>query len=272
MISWAELLPFLALGLLGSLHCAGMCGGFALLVAGDPSTPPRVAAGRQALYVVGKATSYAVLGALVALGGTWVRARGVDGGAFLVLQTVLGVAAGALLVAMGLGQLGLRPGWARDLARRGSPALAAARRALGAVRSLPGAAGVFGTGVANGLIPCGLSWGAVLLASRLEPAPAALGAFLFGLSTGPALGAVVAASRVAGRALRGRARAALGLALVLFGAAAVVRALPSGTRNGETVEAAGPAGDPGTSPEAARRGCCDVPAHLVDAPDGAPSH
>ncbi len=268
MIGWAELTPFLALGLLGSLHCAGMCGGFALAAAGGPQTPPRRMAARQSLYVVGKATSYAVLGAMVALGGTWVRARGVDGGAFLALQTVLGVVAGGLLVLMGLGQLGVRPGWTRALAERPSRVLGGARRLLAGIRSLPGAAGIFGTGVANGLIPCGLSWGAVLLASQYEPGPAALGAFLFGLSTAPALTAVVAASRLARHALRGRARTALGLTLVVFGSAAVVRALPAGSASEV---------DAGT----VERGCCEVPAELSGTaeplgrpaePAAAPSH
>ena len=232
MIAWSQLVPFLALGFLGSLHCAGMCGGFALAVAGDARSSARGWALRQALYIAGKATAYAVLAALVAFGGTWLRARGVEGGAFLAVQTAVGVAAGILLVGMGLTHLGLQPAWLRTRWSRPYPLLASMRRAFGALRSLPGAAGVFGTGVANGLIPCGLSWGAVLLASQYEPAWAALGAFLFGLSTAPALVGVVAASRVAGHALQSRARVVLGIALVTFGVATAVRAWPheSGVR------------------------------------------
>ena len=47
--------------------------------------------------------------------------------------------------------------------------------------NLGGFAGAFGAGMVTGYLPCGLSWGAFVLATQVEPATAAVGLFLFGL-------------------------------------------------------------------------------------------
>ena len=66
--------PLLVTGLLGSFHCAGMCGGFVLAL----DRPGRVPWRRirvQGLFHLGKASTYVVLGGLVGLfGAALVRA------------------------------------------------------------------------------------------------------------------------------------------------------------------------------------------------------
>ena len=42
---WAELAPFALLGLVGSIHCAGMCGGFAVAAALAPGARARAVLG-----------------------------------------------------------------------------------------------------------------------------------------------------------------------------------------------------------------------------------
>jgi hypothetical protein len=219
-----DVAPFAALGLLGSLHCAGMCGGFAVAVTAAGRRAPRAVARRQAGYVLGKATTYATLGLALS--------TGVGGLAHTPAASWAAWAAGGVLVLLGLGWIGLLP-------RRGPPRLAripGAARALAAARTahrelvrLPGFAGAFGAGAVNGLVPCGLSWAAIALAATAPPAAALLGPFLFGLATAPALAVVGAGAWLLRRApLRRAAPVLIGLALVAGGLATALRGAPGG--------------------------------------------
>jgi hypothetical protein len=211
----AELLPFAALGLFGSLHCAGMCGGFAVAVTTAGSRASRAAARRQAGYVLGKASTYATLGLALSSGvGSLAHSRAANVAAW---------AAGGVLVALGLGWLGLIPrGRMPRLPLLPEHVLARARGGLRAVHAelvrLPGFTGAFGAGAVNGLVPCGLSWAAIALAATASPAAALLGPFLFGLATAPALAVVGAGAWLLRRAhLRRAAPILIGLALVASG-------------------------------------------------------
>jgi sulfite exporter TauE/SafE len=100
--------PTLAFGvfaasLLGSLHCAGMCGGFACLYGGDSarSDGPRSLLTGHLAYHGGRLMAYATLGALAgALGAGLDRAGELAG-----VQRSAGWIAGALLVLWGLALL-----------------------------------------------------------------------------------------------------------------------------------------------------------------------
>ena len=217
-MSAAALWPFVALGLLGTLHCAGMCGGFALLV--RESTP----AGRgrllrhHAAYVVGKALTYGVCGLALALVGA--RLAGTEHDSVVLVRTTVAVAAGLLLIAMGLERLGLLawPGGRTG----GGRVVAGLRRLFDLMRSLPGASGALGTGLVNGLLPCGLSLAALALASQVAPPTAFAGAFLFGIASSPALVAVGLVPM--GRRTRRAVPVLTGLALLVFGALTLWRA------------------------------------------------
>src|SRR6266702_4241912 len=94
-------------GLLGGFgHCAGMCGP---LVASMGVTAARGGARRalagQLLYNAGRVTTYASLGALMGLTGSFVNTAGRMAG----LQNVISALAGAVMVAMGLGAAGFVP-------------------------------------------------------------------------------------------------------------------------------------------------------------------
>lgn len=220
--------PFVLLGALGSLHCAGMCGGFALLVARRPDGRWPAALARQACYALGKASTYALLALLLALGlGLAGAAAGAprEGGALGgTLGRALSLATAAVLVATGVATLAGRRmapprrlgGWLLAPAR-------ALRTLLGHAEALPPLARAFGIGVWNGFLPCGLSWGALLAAARLAPAQASLAALCFGLATAPALAAVGLASALAGQRWRRAVPALLGTSLVLFGIATAWR-------------------------------------------------
>jgi hypothetical protein len=212
-MSAAAFLSMFLVGLLGSTHCLGMCGGIvtALTVRLPGDRPRRVL---QLAYHAGRLATYTTAGALAA--GLGSAALLLDG--LLPVQIVLYVAAQLMLVALGLYLLGIsryldvfeRAG--RALWRRVQPA--ASR--LSAPRSSPRA---FAWGMLWGLLPCGLVYS--VLAIALVSGSAASGALImlaFGLGTLPALLGAGALLPGLQRMLRAQsARRAAGGIIVAFG-------------------------------------------------------
>ncbi|MCB9866121.1 MAG: sulfite exporter TauE/SafE family protein [Phycisphaerales bacterium] len=105
-----NLLAMFIIGLLGSGHCVGMCGGFAMTIGTVPlrvpgERPPILPALlRQMIYSGGRLFTYGFLGAVAGLLGA--RLARLDlplvGG-----QQILAVVAGLLMVYIGLNTLGL---------------------------------------------------------------------------------------------------------------------------------------------------------------------
>ncbi|MFT7539149.1 MAG: sulfite exporter TauE/SafE [Gammaproteobacteria bacterium] len=223
-----SLSAFLILGLVGSFHCAGMCGGFAAAVAMASGTTRRRLLLDQAVFAFGKALTYVVLGlALRTILHDSVHASGIA-----LLQRGLSVFAGAVLVLGGFKLMGLIPSLGTNRLTR--TLIATFSRAQSAARALGGTAGAFGAGLLTGFLPCGLSWSAFALATQVRPGVAIIGLFLFGLGTSPALAlTALGARRVLGWSPKHRiigARVA-GALLILFG-------LMTAMRGGWTVEEA----------------------------------
>lgn len=197
-------------GLLGSAHCVGMCGGFvALLGAGGPG-----AARRQVAYFAGKTLTYSVYGALAGAAGFAL------GDLFAGFGGVLSVGLGVAMVLAGLAVAGVawgRTGVVSRFALRLGPVIG---RLVQSDR--PGA--LVALGAVNGLLPCGLVYGMVAVAATSGgAAQGALTMAVFGLSTIPAL-AVVGAF---GSRLRPSGRVAMqrvaGVLVVLMGLLTVAR-------------------------------------------------
>lgn len=153
------------MGLLGSLHCVAMCGGFVM------ACSMRFGGGFSfsLIYNAGRVLSYAMLGLLMGFIGKALIAAGLFGG----FQSVLPVVAGAFMVLIGLELLGALPGRFKGLFSGALPSSAfrvAARLAPGNRKAAP-----FLIGMLNGLIPCGLLYAAgVKAASTADPAQGAL--------------------------------------------------------------------------------------------------
>lgn len=164
-MSLYDLGGMVVLGLAGTLHCAGMCGGFVLCLGRTR--------GRQVAYQSGRLLAYGLAGA--ALGVLGLSAR-VTGGPTLTL------AAAGLMILVGLGFLGLVP----RVEPVGPLASLVKSRLAGLLRR--GTAGAaFGLGLVTGLLPCGLLYAAFARAaashSPLEGA-ALMAAFWLGSSPG----------------------------------------------------------------------------------------
>ena len=67
----AMLLSVFLASILGSTHCAGMCGAFVMLAVSDfkgrPGTPPLALAS----YHLGRLTTYTLLGSIAGVVGSW---------------------------------------------------------------------------------------------------------------------------------------------------------------------------------------------------------
>ncbi|BAK68505.1 hypothetical membrane protein [Sphingobium sp. SYK-6] len=180
MASSFSLLGGVALGLASSLHCIGMCGGISLMFGyAGGCTTPAADMRAQALLHGGRILSYALLGALAGAAGG-LAAGQVDAAAG---HHLLRWAAAVSLGWMGLVTAGMAP----------APALLghgfAPRRLMArALLHMPVPARRFAGGLAWGLLPCGMVYGALLFA--LFAGSAAGGALVmlgFGLGTLPAL-------------------------------------------------------------------------------------
>ncbi len=212
--------PLLVSGLLGSLHCVGMCGGFVLAIDRPGSRPARRPwrrAGAQAVFHAGKTSTYVLLGALAgAAGGAVVRAAW-----FPAAQAVLAVVAGVLMVLAGLQIAGLL----REvpLGALFGPASPYGRAVRGLVNAR-GPAAPFALGALTGLLPCPLVYAFLAAALATGSVLAAMGTMaVLGLASMPALCAVVLVGAAVTPVVRRRITRVAGAVVVLLGAVTVLR-------------------------------------------------
>jgi sulfite exporter TauE/SafE len=240
MMEW----PLLVVsGMLGSAHCLGMCGPFALAV-GSAAPSWRANLQRQAIYSVGRIFTYAVLGAVLAFCGGRLAAA-LPGWANV--PAGLAIMAGVLLVVQGLVAAGVL--------RRRAVTAAAACPGAGAFKALLGARSrvdVFLAGLFTGLLPCGLLYGMLALAASTHDVARGLVTMAaFGLGTVPAMAAAGLGGSLLGLAARRRLHAVAAWCLVLTGCISIARGAGQLSFTGEPpagcpfcTEANGPAGGP----------------------------
>lgn len=209
----------LLLGLAGSAHCAGMCGGIVGALAAAPGGRARPYA-FAAAYHLGRATSYAAAGAIAgALGEASLALRG-----SLATHQVLFAAASAAMLATGLYVAGYAP-FVRRLEAAGAVLWRRIQpwsRPLLPART-PLQAGSLG--VLWGWLPCGMVYGALLLAlasGSVLGGAATMAAFALG--TMPVLtvaGAIARSARA--RPVSSKVRVLAGVAIAALGAYGLLR-------------------------------------------------
>ena len=169
-----------AAGLLGGVHCAGMCGGIVASLSVSARGP---VAARQLAFNAGRVASYAAAGAVIGTAGSLVAMAGPA----LAAQTVLFVLANILMVMLGLyvagfgGMVLKLESAGRGLWRRIEPY---ARRLF----PVDSTSKALAAGALWGWVPCGLVYSMLTLA--LASGDAVSGAMVmaaFGLGTLPTL-------------------------------------------------------------------------------------
>lgn len=174
-------LIFLA-GVAGSLHCVGMCGGFACALKADPRGPAATTR-RHLIYNGGRVFTYVFIGAVAgAVAASLVGHDGSDTTASTA-QRLLALVSGALMIFIGLQFLGwFKP---RALTAAGSGLIAKALRDL---LDSPNVLAPLAFGVFNGFLPCPLVYAfAAQAAASGGAGNGALIMLAFGLGTFPAM-------------------------------------------------------------------------------------
>jgi sulfite exporter TauE/SafE len=207
------LVPVVAASVVGSLHCAGMCGGLVAFATGDSGR----AGGRvapHAAYHVTRGLGYALIGAMAGIVGATVDGMGIRMG----LTRVAGVVAGCVMLLWGalrlleaggvtLKSVGLPDRFEERLARL----IRAARARPPVVRSAV-------IGACTAALPCGLLHAfAIIAAGTGTAAGGAAVMTAFWLGTVPALVGLGAGVQFLTARLRRHAALVSALALVVVG-------------------------------------------------------
>ena len=169
-------------GLLGSSHCIGMCGGFAVLL-GISQTGWRTNLAAQLTYSAGRIFTYCFLGAAAGSLGAMFGDRA---GSWMNVPAVLCVLAGLFLVVEGLAAAGFEVRrWRRQKTETG--AIGCTTLPLfAALLKTRGLQSAFSAGMLTGFIPCGLVYAFISLAASAGGFAAGILIMgLFGLGTIP---------------------------------------------------------------------------------------
>jgi hypothetical protein len=212
-----EYVAMFAGGLLGSAHCVGMCGPFAAIV-GAQRRSVRAAVSRQLCYNLGRVFTYVFLGATGGHAAGYLARVAPN---LWFAQHALGVAAGVLMIAIGLTTLGfLRFRWIWF-----GRLLATAAPVFRHFVHRPAGPGIFLGGVANGFLPCGLVY--AFLALAVTSGSALSGSLMmacFGLGTIPAMTAIGCGSNMLSPRARLRVYRFSAALVILAGAITIHRA------------------------------------------------
>lgn len=212
----ALFLMALGMGFFGSPHCLGMCGGvvtaFGLSM---QSLTSRQKTFLMATYHFGRLTSYALLGLLAGFVGTTVLEP------LLTNNNLPRVLLGAVLILVGFSMLGLP--FLTQLEKLGGQVwqkMSPIRQKVFPLNTFPKA---FGAGILWGFLPCGLVYGALMMAVvGRDSLTGAVLMFAFGLGTLPMLVATQGTIlSLQSYIKRFRLRQANGVAMALSGLAVI---------------------------------------------------
>ncbi|MCE9602737.1 MAG: sulfite exporter TauE/SafE family protein [Gemmatimonadetes bacterium] len=195
--------------LLGSLHCAAMCGGFVCAVSGEGRP-----LASQIAWHAGRGVAYLLLGVLAGLLGAGLEHTLAPAG----LPHAAAAGAGALLIVAGVGALVQALGWRGTPTPDASPFARVIGSGLRAVRGWPLLARATAMGSLTALLPCGWLWAFVATAAGTGSALGGLAVMaVFWSGTLPLLAALgFAAGRVLGP-LRARLPVITALAMIVVG-------------------------------------------------------
>ena len=202
------------IGLVGSLHCAGMCGPIALFLPNPGRSPVTRLVGRL-IYNGGRLLTYAFLGML----------SGMAGQAFFMAgwQRWLSIGLGVFLI------LGLFLPYATRLSNRLILSVGKLRAVMGALLKKRSYSGLGLIGVLNGFLPCGLVWAACAgAAATLDVFHGMLYMVCFGVGTVPMMFAMGLAGAHLQRKIILRLKPLVTCSLVLMAVLLIMRGLSLG--------------------------------------------
>ena len=220
----AMLLSVFLASVLGSTHCAGMCGAFVMLAVSDfkgrPGTPPLALAS----YHLGRLTTYTLLGSIAGVVGEAIdlggKNAGIANGAAILASSLLAIV-GVLMLAKALGaplvSPKVPPRWQKII-----------ERGYHAVFSLPPVFRAAGIGLLTTLLPCGWLYTFVITAAGTgDPITGALVMLFFWAGTLPMLTLAGVSGRKVTSWLGSRAPIATALIMILMGVGTAIARIAS---------------------------------------------
>jgi len=208
----ALVLSVLGASLLGSPHCAAMCGGFVCFFSGQGGERPSTLT--HAFYHAGRLAAYALLGAAAGMAGAGFDLAGRMAG----LQRPAAVAAGLLMILWGGATLAAAAGWSRGATAAPPGFRRLLTRALASLAGRPPFARALAVGLLTALLPCG--WLYVFVATAASTGAPSTGALVmaaFWAGTVPVLAGVGALAQRAAGPLRARLPVFTAAALLVLG-------------------------------------------------------
>ncbi|MCB9853147.1 MAG: sulfite exporter TauE/SafE family protein [Phycisphaerales bacterium] len=216
----AELGTVFAMSFLGSAHCIGMCGGLAAAVGASKRRMAPIVA-RQLVYTAGRITTYTFLGALAGYAG---QAMARADYALFGVQQAFSIAAGVIMLLVGLSVLGLIPG----LGKKGGGVARLIAKPFAYFLNAEGWWGYYIAGVATGFLPCSLVYALLALAVAAASVPQGMLIMaIFGLGTAPAMLAVGCGSSLISQRARSHVFKVAAVFMLFMGGATIYRAWPN---------------------------------------------
>ncbi len=208
----------LLLGLMGSFHCAGMCGPIAVALPLHGNTVSQKIFGGT-LYNIGRTITYGIMGAVFGLLGQGLHLIG--------FQQRVSVLMGALMIisvlfpALFRNQYSLDKSWFSFVGKL--------KKTIGKMFAIRSFQSLFFIGMLNGLLPCGLVYMAIAGAIGTGGvAEGSLYMILFGLGTIPMLLAISLAGNIMSLAVRKRINKLIPVLVVVVGLLFILRGLSLG--------------------------------------------
>ena len=202
------------LGLVGSAHCAGMCGPLALALPGSRRPAARFLLGRLA-YNTGRIFTYSALGTLFGMFGQTLAMAG--------FQQWLSISLGCVLLA------GLLLSRRAALSRPVSWLVSRVKMPMATLLHRPSVQSLALLGVLNGFLPCGLVYVAGAAAAVTGSiGSASLHMFAFGLGTLPIMLAISLSGRLVPFSLRLKMARAIPVCVLVLASLLIFRGLSLG--------------------------------------------
>ena len=212
------LLSALVLGLMGSFHCAGMCGPIAIALPLHGNTIPQKIFGGT-LYNLGRTLTYGVMGAIFGLLGQGVEMIG--------FQQKISIIMGAIMIlsvifpSLFRNQYNMDKSWFSLVGKL--------KKSIGKLFSVRSFSSLFFIGLLNGLLPCGLVYMAI--AGAIGTGEVVLGSLymiMFGLGTIPMMLSIAIAGNILSVAIRSKINRLIPVLVVLVGIFFILRGLSLG--------------------------------------------
>ena len=220
----AVLATVLAASLVGSLHCAGMCGGLVAFYAGTDASPGLRRMVSHAVYNGGRLVGYVLLGTAAGAVGAALDVAGSLAG----IQRVGMLVAGVIMIAWGIVALLQIRGFSLFRHSGDGPLQRRIRQAFAVASRKPPVVRAGTVGLLSALLPCGWLWAFVITAAGTgSAASGALVMVAFWAGTVPVLLAIGVGAQVFATPIRRFAPSITAILLVALGLLAIVGRPPT---------------------------------------------